>query len=63
MAPVVESASTEGLSDSDIAKNLLAQAKGYETEAKNLKVQHMSCLRIKAAQKIEAKKSNCRSSC
>ena len=38
-APVVESASTEGLSDSDIAKNLLAQAKGYETEAKNLKAQ------------------------
>lgn len=37
--PVVESASTDGLSDTDLAKNLLAQAKGYETEAKSLKAQ------------------------
>ena len=37
--PVVESANTEGLSDTDLAKNLLAQAKGYETEAKSLKAQ------------------------
>ena len=29
----------EGLSDTDVAKNLLAQAKGYETEAKSLKAQ------------------------
>ena len=29
----------DGLNDTDLAKNLLAQAKGYETEAKSLKAQ------------------------
>jgi len=43
-APVMESApvqpvAQEGISDTDLAKNLLAQAKGYETEAKSLKAQ------------------------
>ena len=40
--PVMEStaqAKKDGLSDTDLAKNLLAQAKGYETEAKSLKAQ------------------------
>ena len=41
---VVESAampttSTEGINDTDLAKQFLAQAKGYETEAKSLKAQ------------------------
>jgi hypothetical protein len=40
---IVEDVTTKtdekGLSDTDIAKNLLAQAKGYETEAKSLKAQ------------------------
>lgn len=40
--PVMESASApsnEGISDTDLAKQFLAQAKGYETEAKSLKAQ------------------------
>ena len=40
--PAMEStaqAKKDGLSDTDLAKNLLAQAKGYETEAKSLKAQ------------------------
>ena len=39
---IVEDVTTtkeNGLSDTDIAKNLLAQAKGYEVEAKSLKAQ------------------------
>ena len=39
---IVEDVTTtkeDGLSDTDIAKNLLAQAKGYEVEAKSLKAQ------------------------
>ena len=31
--------STEGINDTDLAKQFLAQAKGYETEAKSLKAQ------------------------
>ena len=40
-APVAETVSAEGeaLDDTQMAKNLLAQAKSFETEAKNLKVQ------------------------
>ena len=42
-APVMESAaaprSNAGVSDTDLAKQFLAQAKGYETEAKSLKAQ------------------------
>lgn len=40
-ASIMESTSraTEGVSDTDLAKNLLSQAKGYETEAKSLKAQ------------------------
>jgi len=39
-APIVESSNpSEGMSDNDLAKNLLAQAKGFETEAKSLKAQ------------------------
>lgn len=41
--PVMESAvapsNNEGISDTDLAKQFLAQAKGYETEAKSLKAQ------------------------
>lgn len=41
--PVMESATApsnnEGISDTDLAKQFLAQAKGYETEAKSLKAQ------------------------
>lgn len=41
--PVMESASApsnnDGISDTDLAKQFLAQAKGYETEAKSLKAQ------------------------
>jgi len=41
--PVMESTSTtsnnEGITDTDLAKQFLAQAKGYETEAKSLKAQ------------------------
>lgn len=32
-------ASNDGLTDTDLAKNMLAQAKGFETEAKSLKAQ------------------------
>ena len=40
-APVAETAPAEGeaLDDTQMAKNLLAQAKSFETEAKNLKAQ------------------------
>ena len=42
-APVMESTAqakdTDGLSDTDIAKNMLQQAKGFEAEAKSLKAQ------------------------
>ena len=40
-ASIMESTSraTEGVTDTDLAKNLLSQAKGYETEAKSLKAQ------------------------
>ena len=42
--PVMETApasapSNEGLTDTDLAKSMLAQAKGFETEAKSLKAQ------------------------